>query len=59
MVTYVVLANNIVQYVGESASKAISTGQFLKQEGQNVLIEIWEAEELVYKLKITLGEDIK
>lgn len=59
MVTYVVLANNVVQYVGGSASKAFSIGKFLKQEEQNVLIEIWEAEELVYKLKITLGEDIK
>jgi hypothetical protein len=59
MVTYITIADDLIQYVGESANKAFSISEEFKMQGKSVYIEIWESEELVCQIEPTLEQSIK
>ena len=52
MITYIVLSNNGVQCVAESALESFEVGKYLKEKGEKVEIQIWENEEFVHSVNL-------
>lgn len=59
MVTYITIADDLIQYVGESASKAFSISEEFQLQGRDTYIEIWESGKLVCQIEPTLEQSIK